>query len=250
MRNAGMQSRAAKTAGRTAGKRLPTVLTRAECAEIVKAVGHVKSMSGARNMALVQIMLGAGLRVSEVCALRGTDVDAQEGRIEVRGGKGDKDRIVWVGDDVKSALKDWDAKRRELGINGRHPYFVGIRNGGNGLCERQPNEPLSVRTVQELVAKLAAQAGIEKRVSPHTLRHTYATIGLNNGLSTRDMQKLLGHAAVTTTEIYTHVLEDELRLKVQGAPAAEDDPDKAIMAALAGMSQEAKLKLAKALTAG
>lgn len=226
---------------------MPTVLTRIEVDALIRAVGSTKSATGARNMAIVQVLVGAGLRVSELVGLRGVDVDAEAGRIDVRDGKGGKDRVIWVDSGVRSALKSWDAVRRQRELNGRHPYFVGIRDGGNGVCERKVGAALSVRTVQELIGRLAAAAGIEKRVSPHTLRHTYASLGLSSGLSIRQVQELLGHSDVSTTEIYTHVNQDELRLRIQGAPEAEDDPRKALEVLVAGLDDEGVGKLVDVL---
>jgi len=249
---------AAKTAGSKQGKRapqrIPVTLSRDEREAFVAQIGSSDSTTVLRNKAMVAVMLGAGLRVSEVVALRGVDVDAGAGIVTVRGGKGDKDRTIPVKPDTAGALSAWGERRKsELGLNGRHPFFVSLRSGGNGAVagEYQIGDELSDSTVQDLVARLAREAKIEKRVTPHTLRHTFATIALNDWkLSLRDVQKLLGHASVATTEIYTHVNEEELRLRVQGTPAAEQDPVAVIMAALAGLSKGEQVRLAKQLTGG
>jgi site-specific recombinase XerD len=212
--------------GRRRGRRLPVALTEDEVEALVATV-NTSCTTGLRNRAMLAAMLGAGLRVSEVCALRGADVDLQKGTVRVNLGKGRKDRVVPVDQQTRAWLQAWAEKRDALGLNGKNAFFAGIRTGPTGKTRtrdgrevtavRARGEAIKPRYVQGLVARLAQAAGIAKRVTPHVLRHTYATRMLERpGMTIRDVQTLLGHANLATTQVYTHVNEDELRRKVQG----------------------------------
>lgn len=204
-------------------KRLPLALTPDET-DALRRVLRPKSLSGLRNRALIEAMLGAGLRVSELVALKGADVDIAEGTIRVNRGKGAKDRVVPVLPESLPWLQLWAEKRAVLGLNGRDPFFCHIRRG-TGWSQQGTGAPLTPRYIQLLVKRLATQAGLEgKPISPHTLRHTYATHCLRRGLSVRDVQTLLGHSRLETTSIYTHIDPQELKAKVQALqqPAAPD----------------------------
>jgi integrase/recombinase XerD len=220
--------------GTRRGRRLPVTLTEDEVEALVGRV-NTRSTTGLRNRAMLAAMLGAGLRVSEVCALRGADVDLQKGTVRVNLGKGRRDRVVPVDQGTRAWLQAWAEKREALGFNGKAAFFPGIRtgptvkartrDGREVTATRTRGEAVKPRYVQGLVTRLARAAGIGKRVSPHTLRHTYATRMLERpGLTIRDVQTLLGHANLATTQVYTHVNEDELRRKVQGEARPGVDP--------------------------
>ena len=189
-------------------KRLPEVLTEREV-ELLRGVPNVKTITGLRARALVEVMLGAGLRVSEVCNLMPRDVDLKRGVVRVNQGKGGRDRIVPFDDTTRGWLAAWAEKRKERGFDGRRALFLTLRKGEAG-------KKLLPRFCQMLIRRLAKQAGIERKCSPHTLRHSYATQMLKSGLNLRELQELLGHQNVSTTEIYLHVSPDELREKIQG----------------------------------
>ena len=193
-------------------KKLPVVLTDAEVDTLLARISP-KSDTGLRNRAMLQAMLGAGLRVSEVIALMPADIDLDRGMIRVNRGKGAKDRVVPVDGETLGWLRAWAERRKRLGLTARSPFFCSKRNRG---------KPLTARYVQWLVARLAEAAGIEKKVTPHVLRHTYATRMLRRGLDLREVQELLGHANVATTQIYTHVDPEALRRKIQESPRALD----------------------------
>ena len=218
-------------------KRLPTVLSQSET-EALRGAIRTRSITGLRNRAMVESMLGAGLRVSEVVALRPTDVDLEEGTVRVNRGKGAKDRVVPIDDDTTAWLQAWAEKRAARGLNSRQRFFCGIRKLGT---------PLAIRTVQGSIKRLANRAGIEKNVTPHTLRHTYATSMLRRGLSLRDVQTLLGHASVATTEIYLHVDPEDLREKVQGHRPEADPVVQELAKQLAELPEEARKALAELL---
>lgn len=215
-------------AARTA-KRLPVVLTQDEEQALLATI-NTRSTTGLRNRTILAVMLGAGLRVSEVVNLRGVDVDLQQGEVRVNLGKGGKDRVVPVNSETVAWLRAWAEKRKAMGLNGKAPFFVGLREGPTGHGDRERGQGLGVRYVQALVGRLATGAGLAKRVTPHTLRHTYATRRLNEGFNIREVQALLGHSNVATTQVYTHVSPDELRAKVQAQDAKQvPDVDPAIL---------------------
>ena len=193
-------------------KRLPTVLTEAEVEALLAQV-NPRSTTGLRNRAMLQVMLGAGLRVSEVVALMPRDVDLEEGMIRVNNGKGGRDRVVPVDQGTAGWLQAWAEKRVALRLNGRRRFFCAVRRTPLGS---EPGRPITVRTVQVLVSRLAKKAGIDKQVTPHVLRHTYATRLLDGGFTIREVQELLGHSDVSTTMVYTHVNPAALRAKIQG----------------------------------
>ncbi len=163
-------------------ERLPTYLSEEETSRLL-----AQGMGDPEDDALLRVLAYGGLRVGEVCRLSWEDVDPEEGLLKVRGGKGDKDRMVVVEETTLEALS---ALRRER--------------------ESQPAGdlrvfPVSRETVERRVRALAEAAGLSKHVTPHTLRHTLATALLRRGLDLRFIQKQLGHASVATTQIYTHV---------------------------------------------
>lgn len=237
---------------RKRSKRLPTVLTSEEAQNLLQTVS-TRSTTGLRNRCMLQVMLGAGLRVSEVCNLRGRDVDLQRGEVRVNDGKGGRDRVVPVDHETLQWLQQWANTRRDLlGLNGKDPFFVGLRTGRTGRGTREEGQGLTTRYVELLVARLAEAAGIDKRTSPHTLRHTYATRLLSEGYNIREVQELLGHSSVSTTEVYTHVNPEALRAKIQAtpepAPAPEADPQiQALAQALGTLSAAQREALASLL---
>ncbi len=199
-------------------KRLPVTLTAAET-EALLAQLNPQSTTGLRNRAMLAAMLGAGLRVSEVVALMPADVDFTRGELRVNLGKNGKDRVVPVDTETLGWLRAWSEKRKVQELDGRRRLFCAIRRTALGS---RPGRPITVRTVQALVTRLAREARIEKQVTPHVLRHTYATRLLDSGLNIREVQMLLGHSDVSTTMIYTHVNPAALRAKIQGQPANTD----------------------------
>lgn len=193
------------------GKRLPVVLTKQELDDMRAEIPR-RSATGIRNRAMIEAMAGAGLRVSEVVALMPRDIDWAQGEVRVNQGKGNKDRVIPVTAETLGWLSAWNSKRGELGVNGRHAFFCGIRTEGARL---------TTRAVHDMVSGLAKRAGVEKAVGPHTLRHTYATALLDQGMSIREVQDLLGHSDVSTTMVYTHVNPEALRAKIQGLGAGK-----------------------------
>jgi len=159
-----------------------------------------------RDRAILEVFFSTGLRLSELCALdRYADFD--QGELAVRG-KGDKLRVVFLSDRAKKVIKDYLAKRTDA----EAALFVSLSKNPKG----SPNPPkvlgrIIPRAVQRLFVHWAAAAGIPKKLHPHQLRHSFATDLLLNGADLRSVQELLGHANISTTQIYTHLTNKELK---------------------------------------
>lgn len=157
------------------------------------------SLKALRDRAILETLFSTGLRVSELCGLK-RFLDLERGEISVRG-KGDKLRVVFLSDGAKTAIKNYLKKRTDA----EEFLFVSLTRQGKATGKIIP------RTVQRLVDRYARIAGIPKKVHPHLLRHSFATDLLINGADLRSVQSLLGHANVSTTQVYTHLTNKELR---------------------------------------
>jgi integrase/recombinase XerC len=163
-----------------------------------------------RDRALVELLYGAGLRVGELVALDVRDVDLHRGDVRVLG-KGGKERIVPLPAAARAALAAWLEERRRPGVLAE-PLFVSLR-------PRREAEPrrLGARDVRRVLARRARDGGLHDRVHPHKLRHSYATHLLDMGADLREIQELLGHASLSTTQKYTAVSVEHLRQVYDGA---------------------------------
>ncbi|MEX2090526.1 MAG: site-specific tyrosine recombinase/integron integrase [Candidatus Paceibacterota bacterium] len=162
-----------------------------------------------RDKALLTTLFSTGMRVSELCALNRDKIDVKRGEMSIRG-KGGKIRVVFLSDDAKDVLGQYLGKRSDAD----EALFIRIPRSKNFSKEPPANAGLRLtpRSIQRIVGKYAIKAGIMgKNVSPHTLRHSFATDLLRNGADIRSVQALLGHSSVTTTQIYTHVTDKQLR---------------------------------------
>ncbi len=165
----------------------------------------VTTESGLRDRAILELLFSSGLRVSELVGLERDHINLRRREFTVRG-KGQKDRPVFISDDAAEWLQKYLDKRQD----NTKPLF--IRYGGRKTVDRSGNyHRLTARSVQRLVAHYALLAGITKHVSPHTLRHSFATNLLMNGADIRSVQAMLGHSNIATTQIYTHVTDPHLR---------------------------------------
>jgi len=169
-------------------KPLPTALTVDEAFRLMESP---EADNGARDRAVLELLYSSGLRVSELVALNLNRLDLDLGIVRVMG-KGRKERIVPVGEKAVRALKDYLGERGNL--NGEDPLFVNVRGGR-----------LTARSVGRLTKKYTGRSGIFRRVSPHSLRHTFATHLLDAGADIREIQEMLGHASLSTTQRYTHL---------------------------------------------
>jgi site-specific recombinase XerD len=152
-----------------------------------------------RDKAILELFFSTGLRVSELCSLD-ADLDLSRDEFSIRG-KGEKVRVVFLSDDAKNAIKAYMKARKDM----QEALFVTISSGETNGTRLVP------RTIERIVKHYATKAGITKKVTPHVLRHSFATDLLSNGADIRSVQQLLGHASINTTQIYTHVTDSHLR---------------------------------------
>lgn len=171
-------------------KKLPTVLTHKEVKLLIKAA------KAGRNRLIIGFLYSTGVRVSECANMKLNNLDLKEGTARVRGGKGKKDRIIILS---KKWIKDLKKYLKRKKISSEHVFSK--KNG----------KPISSDTIERMVKKYAEKAGIPKKVSPHSLRHSYATHLLESGENIRKIQELLGHSNLATTQIYTFVSTEELK---------------------------------------
>ncbi len=191
-------------AGRTVplprlGRRLPEPLTQAEAEAVVTRPDA--SPRGLRDRAMLELLYGAGLRVSELVTLRVSDVDLEEGVVRCRG-KGAKQRVVPMGRGAVDAIRMYMQRGR--------PY-LGRMQRGDILFLNHRGQGITRQAVFQLVRDHARTAGIKKTVTPHTMRHSFATHLLEGGCDLRSVQEMLGHATIETTQVYTHVSAEHVR---------------------------------------
>ncbi len=155
--------------------------------------------SSTRDRAIISVFLYTGLRVSELVNLEIGDADFEENIIYVHAGKGDKDRIVVMPDICKEQIKDYIKER------------IKIRSNNNYLFLSNKKTKFNTSTVERMVKRVAEKSGITKKVTPHVLRHTFATSILRNGGDIRFIQQILGHSSLATTQIYTHIDDSTLK---------------------------------------
>ncbi len=183
-------------------KRTVEVLSREELERLFKAVDQTRK-NAARDIAILETLYSTGLRVSELCSLNREQVDLKRREFMVRG-KGSKPRIVFLSKKAVECIEDYLKKRDDH----LKPLFLNNLKGDILDYERRR---LTTVSIENIVRKYALKAGIIKHVTPHTLRHSYATELLINGADIRSVQELLGHSSITTTQIYTHVTDKKLR---------------------------------------
>lgn len=165
----------------------------------------VSTESGLRDRAIVELLYSSGLRVSELVGLNRDHVNLKHREFMVRG-KGQKDRPIFISETAAGWVEKYLQKRTDNSV----PLF--IRVGGSKRSDHSGNYlRLTARSVQRMVSRYALLAGITKHVSPHTLRHSFATDLLMNGADLRSVQAMLGHSNISTTQIYTHVTDPHLR---------------------------------------
>lgn len=183
------------------GLYLPDTLEVEEIDQLVKIIPRGEAI-GERNFALIEVLYGCGLRISEALALRISDLFLEEKFLRVLG-KGNKMRLVPLTDFTAAALKNYLAYYR--------PNFVKENLATDLLFLNHRGRGLSRVYAYLLIKELAQKANIQKNISPHTFRHSYATHMLQNGADLRFIQEILGHSSITTTEIYTHLQTEDLR---------------------------------------
>lgn len=183
------------------GRHIPDVLSYEEIVSMIDCI-DLSQQFGHRNKAIIEVMYGCGLRVSEVVSLNISDIYAKDEFVHVIG-KGDKERLVPIGKKTLKELTNYtQGERLHQDIKPKFSDKVFISARGSSLTRQ---------SVFLLVKSLAEKAGIKKTISPHTLRHSFATHLLEGGADLRAVQQMLGHSSISTTEIYTHVSDEYLR---------------------------------------
>ena len=170
------------------GERSIDLITSKELVRLLNAP-DVSTLSGLRDKAILETLFSTGLRVSELCSLP-RDLDLVNDEFAVRG-KGERVRVVFLSEEAKTAIKKYLTSRKDL--------------------DNDQMFPVTPRSVQRIIKYYAIKAGISKKVTPHVVRHMFATDLLSNGADLRSLQMLLGHANITTTQIYTHVTDKQLK---------------------------------------
>jgi len=178
-------------------QKLPAVLTREEVARLLRAPDR-SQRRGKRDAAMLYVMYAAGLRVSELCTLGLGDVNLESGFVQVLG-KGDKRRLVPLGAPARKRVEAWLPEREAWARPGEPALFVTSRR-----------KPMTRQGFWKLIKRYARDAAIAKNVTPHELRHSFATHLLLGGADLRAVQAMLGHADISTTEVYTHVTGEHL----------------------------------------
>lgn len=183
------------------GRKLPDVLSLTDIDKMILEIdlGHAQ---GERNRAIIETLYGCGIRVSELLDLKLSDLFFKEGFIKVTG-KGEKQRFVPAGGITQQYITEYvQNSRNQSPINPKASDIIFLNRRGNSLTRAM---------IFTIVRKLAKQAGIQKKISPHTFRHSFATHLLENGADLRSIQLMLGHESITTTEIYMHVDKSHLK---------------------------------------
>lgn len=177
-------------------RKIPEVLTLEEQTALIN-IFNTRYYNSLKNKVMIQLFLAAGLRLSEMLDLKWKDINLMTGQLKVVQGKGNKDRILWISDSMLDKLREYREKQVE-------------KQGVVDLvfCTSS-NKRLDDRGVRRMLATYCSKAGIAKEISPHTLRHTYATDLLRDTKNIRLVQKALGHSDLSTTMIYTHIVDDE-----------------------------------------
>ncbi len=183
-------------------KRLPKALPLSDVEAILEAAGSPGTVLSLRDRALLEVLYGTGARISEAVGLDVDDLDLVDGTVLLRG-KGGKERLVPIGSFAREAVSAYLTRGR--------PELVSAGRGTPALMLNARGGRLSRQSAWSVLVKTAERAGVTRDVSPHTLRHSFATHLLDGGADVRVVQELLGHASVTTTQVYTLVTVDNLR---------------------------------------
>lgn len=178
------------------------LITEAELKRLLDAPKG-NELGSLRDRAIMELLFSTGLRVSELCSLS-RDIDLTTDELSIRG-KGSKVRVVFLSDVAKKILKEYLAKRKDMD----DALFIKLSKNKKG--NQKEDSALSRRSVERIIKYYAIKAGISKKVTPHVIRHVFATDLLSNGADLRSVQALLGHANIGTTQIYTHVTDKHLR---------------------------------------
>ncbi len=181
------------------GQSLPKIMSISDVEALINA-GDLKKKNGIRNVAMIEIMYGAGLRVSELISLKLMDMDLDAGLVRVMG-KGAKERIVPMGNQARQTTLEWLASARPAMLKGIASDYLFVARAG---------KPLTRQAFWKIIKQYSKLAGLSPQITPHTLRHSFATHLLEGGADLRSVQMMLGHSDISTTQIYTHISKEYL----------------------------------------
>ena len=184
------------------GRSLPKYLSEDEVARLLNEANKPSTSEGHRDATILELLYATGLRVSELVGLNVADIDFEESYIRCWG-KGNKERIVYVYPKALEEVKDY--------LRGARKAMVGTHKGETALFVNHRGERLTRQWVWNILKTYSKKAGIDERITPHTLRHSFATHLLQNGASLRHVQELLGHSSISTTQVYTHITSEHMR---------------------------------------
>lgn len=195
-------------------RRLPPCLEKEEVASLfgateIKQGSDEENANAVRDRAILELLYASGMRVSELCGARVQDIDLEAKEMRVFG-KGSRERIVLINESACESLRKYLGQRRAKRTRTELGEEASLRPDEPLFVSRQ-STPLSTRSVHRIVLKYARLANIDKVITPHTLRHSFATHLLEGGADLRVVQDLLGHSSISTTQIYTHISVDRLR---------------------------------------
>ena len=180
-------------------KNIPSVLSKEEVNKLLEI--ELINKFSYRNKAMIELMYATGLRVSELVNLKLNDIDLQENILKTMG-KGNKERLVPIGEYATSIVIQYLHKARPLFLKNKHSDYLFVTNKGTNMSREQ---------FYRILQNIAKKKGITTHFSPHTLRHSFATHLLDNGADLRSIQEMLGHANISSTQIYTHVSKESLK---------------------------------------
>jgi len=186
-----------KIGGFKMAKKIPDVLTLDEQEKLLNQF-NLRYITSQRNKTMIQLLLNTGLRLSEMTNLKWNDIDLMTGQVKVVEGKGLKDRILWLDEETLTMLGKW--KQRQFKEWGRSDLVFTTRT----------LHSLDGKAVRSMIKTYSDKAGIKKHITTHSLRHTFASDLLRDTKNIRIVQKALGHADISSTQIYTHIVDEEL----------------------------------------
>lgn len=190
-------------------KKLPNYLKYQEFLDLIESLGDTPL--DMRNRMILELLFATGIRVSELVNIKLTDIDFKEQEIKVCG-KGKKMRIVYFNNECQKVMSEYVLNTRQSILNGKKCEYLIINHLGNKI---------TTRGIEDIIDKCILKSSLNHKISPHTLRHTFATLLLNEGMDIREVQELLGHARLSTTSIYTHISNENLRqVYLQNHPRA------------------------------
>lgn len=197
-------------------KKLPNFLQYNELETLINSI-DLDTPLGVRNRLIIELLYATGLRVSELTNIKMKDIDIKNKEIRVMG-KGSKERIVFFGEYAEKYLNIYIEDSRKTLLNKNHNDYLILNHQGNNITSRG---------IQEIIDDIVKKAALKHNISPHVLRHTFATDMLNNGADLKSVQELLGHESLSTTQIYTHITSERLRsVYLQTFPRQKEKVDK------------------------